>query len=69
MKSTSINLSDEQKFRLAVEHLNNNELPFWDLAPTITPSGGLYSTVGDMLKFVSANMGLIKTKLDAAMQE
>ncbi len=29
----------------------------------------LYSTVSDMLKFLSANMGLIKTKLDNAMQE
>lgn len=35
----------------------------------MAPSGGLYSTVNDMLKFISDNMGLFKTKLDAAMQE
>ena len=35
----------------------------------MTPSGGIYSTANDMLKFVSANIGLIKTKLDTAMQE
>lgn len=28
-----------------------------------------YASVNDMLKFVSANIGLIKTKLDSAMQE
>ena len=69
MNSTGIELTNEQKPRLAVGHLNNNELPFWNLNPTIAPSGGLYSTVDDMLKFVSANMGLIKTKLDNPMQE
>jgi len=69
MNSTGIDLANEQKSRLAVGHLNNNELPFGSLNPTIVPSGGLYSTIDDMLKFVSANMGLIKTKIDNAMQE
>ena len=31
--------------------------------------GGLHSTASDMLKFLSANMGLIKTTLNDAMQE
>ncbi len=35
----------------------------------IAPSGALHLTVSDMLKFVSANSGLIKTKLDNTMQE
>ena len=70
MNDTSINGSDVQKSsNLAVGHLNNNELPLWNFASTMAPSGGLYSTVNDMLKFVSANMGLFKTKLYAAMQE
>lgn len=56
MNSTGIDLANEQKSRLAVGHLNNNELPFGSLNPTIVPSGGLYSTIDDMLKFVSANM-------------
>ncbi|MGB8085567.1 MAG: serine hydrolase domain-containing protein [Nitrososphaeraceae archaeon] len=30
---------------------------------------GLHSTASDMLKFLSANIGLIKTKLDDAMQD
>src|SRR4051812_35516551 len=69
MNSTGIDLANEQKSRLAVGHLNNNELPFGSLNPTIVPSGGLYLTIDDMLKFVSANMGLIKTKIDNVMQE
>ena len=36
---------------------------------SIDPGGGLHSTTSDMLKFLSANMGLIKTKLNDAMQE
>lgn len=69
MVNTSITLTDEQKSNLAVGHINGDELPMWNLAPVIAPSGGIYSTANDMLKFVSANIGLIKTKLDTAMQE
>ena len=45
------------------------ELPTWNTSNPIAPGGALHSTVSDMLKFLSANMGLIKTKLDNAMQE
>lgn len=69
MNSTSNNPSDEQLSRLATGHLNSQELPIWNLSSTVVPAGGLYSSVSDMLKFVSANIGLIKTKLDNAMQE
>jgi CubicO group peptidase (beta-lactamase class C family) len=69
MVNTSITLTEEQKSDLAVGHINGDELPMWNLAPVMTPSGGIYSTANDMLKFVSVNIGLIKTKLDAAMQE
>ena len=69
MVNTSITLTDEQKSNFAVGHINGDELPMWNLASVIAPSGGIYSTANDMLKFVSANIGLIKTKLDTAMQE
>jgi serine-type D-Ala-D-Ala carboxypeptidase/endopeptidase len=69
MNSTSINLSDEQKSRLATGHLLGRELPMFNLSNPIVPGGGLYSSASDMLKFISANLGLIKTKLDNAMQE
>ena len=50
-------------------HLNGQELPLWVVPSPIHPAGGVYSSTGDMLKFLSANMGLIKTKLYDAMQE
>lgn len=69
MNSTAINLSDEQKSRLASGHLSGRELPLLNISNPIAPGGGLYSSASDMLKFISANIGLIKTKLDGAMQE
>lgn len=68
MNSTSIYLSDEQKSRLATGHLSGRELPLFNISNPIAPGGGLYSSASDMLKFISANIGLIKTKLDSAMQ-
>jgi CubicO group peptidase (beta-lactamase class C family) len=69
MNSTSINLSDEQNSRLATGHLHDRELPIFNFSNVLVPGGGLYSSASDMLKFIAANIGLIKTKLDNAMQE
>ena len=69
MNSTSIVLSDAQKSRLAIGHLNGQELPFWNTSRPIAPGGGLHSSVADMLKFASANLGLIDTKINNAMKE
>ena len=69
MNDTGFALSDSQKSRLAVGHFNGQELPTMNFSKSIAPGGGLHSTISDMLKFFSANMGLIKTKLDDAMQE
>ena len=69
MNETSFGLSESQKSRLAVGHFNGQELPTLNMSSPIGPGGALHSTVSDMLKFLSANMGLIKTKLDDAMQE
>jgi serine-type D-Ala-D-Ala carboxypeptidase/endopeptidase len=69
MNSTSLVLSDVQKSRLAIGHLNGQELPFWNTSRPIAPAGGLHSSVADMLKFASANLGLIDTKINNAMKE
>ena len=69
MDSTSVNLSDAQKSQLAIGHLYSQELPIWNLSSPLVAAGGLHSSASDMLKFLSANIGLIKTKLDKAMQE
>jgi CubicO group peptidase (beta-lactamase class C family) len=69
MNSTSIVLSDTQKSRLAIGHLNGQELPFWNASRPIVPAGALHSSVADMLKFASANLGLIDTRINNAMKE
>ena len=69
MNSTSIVLSDAQKSRLAIGHLNGQELPFWNTSGPIAPGGALHSSMTDMLKFASANLGLIDTKINNAMKE
>ncbi len=68
MNDTSISPSDSQKSHLAIGHFNGQELPSWNLT-VFAPGGAIHSTVSDMLKFLSSNMGLIKTKLDNVMQE
>ena len=62
-------LSDSQKSRLAIGHFNGQELPSLNMSSPIAPGGALYSTVNDLVKFLSANIGLIKTKLNDAMQQ
>jgi CubicO group peptidase (beta-lactamase class C family) len=55
MNSTSVNLSDEQKSRLAAGHISGLESPL--ITPVASkpeiPSGSLYSSASDMLKFAS----------------
>ena len=70
MNSTSIDLSDEQKSSLAIGHFNGGqELPKWNASNPIAPGHSLHSAVSDMLRFLSDNMGLIKTKLNDAIQD
>jgi CubicO group peptidase (beta-lactamase class C family) len=67
MKDTSITLSSEMKKRLAFGHNDTlEEVKNWDL-PTLAGAGALRSTVGDMVKFVEANMGRPKSPLFEAM--
>jgi serine-type D-Ala-D-Ala carboxypeptidase/endopeptidase len=69
METTLISLTPEQKRRLATGH-------FADGTPTehwrfqaFAPAGALLSTANDMLKFLSANLGLTKSNLTPLMQE
>jgi serine-type D-Ala-D-Ala carboxypeptidase/endopeptidase len=74
MNSTRITLSDSTLLsRLALGHLNGTEIPpmFPNPAfpPALAPAGSLHSTASDLVKYLSANTGLIKTILDNAMQD
>jgi serine-type D-Ala-D-Ala carboxypeptidase/endopeptidase len=67
MKSTGITLSDEMKTRFAVGHDGSMQrVAYWDL-PTLAGAGALRSTMNDMLTFVGANLGYVKSPLAPAM--
>jgi CubicO group peptidase (beta-lactamase class C family) len=67
MKSTGITLSADMKARFAVGHNQALEaVENWDL-PTLAGAGALRSTANDLLTFVAANLGYIKSPLAPAM--
>ena len=73
MDSTRITLSPELQQRLAPPYTTHG---FWKLRiylpdrnwdiPTLAGAGAIRSTVNDLLKFMSANMGITKTNLKGA---
>jgi D-alanyl-D-alanine-carboxypeptidase/D-alanyl-D-alanine-endopeptidase len=74
MNSTRILLSDSTLLsRLASGHLNGTEIPPMLPNPAfplaLAPAGSLHSTASDLVKYLSANTGLIKTILDNAMHD
>jgi CubicO group peptidase (beta-lactamase class C family) len=67
MSSTGITLAPEMKARLAVGH--NDKLQAtsnWDL-PTLAGAGALRSSANDLLTFLAANLGYVKSPLTPAM--
>ncbi len=75
MNSTRITLSDNPTLlsRLALGHVNGTEIPITNVSfinpPPLAPAGSLHSSASDMVKYLSANTGLIKTSLEEAMQD
>ncbi len=69
MDSTRFTLTPELKSRLATEHDDSGfgyAVPSWDWG-ALKPDAGLYSTANDLLKFVSANIGLTPSSLTPLM--
>lgn len=67
MKDTAVTLSQDMKARLATGHnAMLHPVPNWDI-PTLAGAGALRSTANDMLTFLGANFGLVKTPLAKAM--
>jgi serine-type D-Ala-D-Ala carboxypeptidase/endopeptidase len=67
MTSTTITLSPEMKSRLAAGHGPMMQpAANWDL-PALAGAGALRSTTNDLLTFLAANLGYIKTPLAPAM--
>src|SRR5271157_1747071 len=67
MSSTGITLSPEMKARLAMGHNDKSvAVPNWDL-PALAGAGALRSSANDMLTFLAANLGYVKSPLAPAM--
>ncbi len=69
MDSTRITLTPELKCRFAVGHgLLGQVVPSWDV-PILSGAGALRSTANDLLKYVSANLGLTRSALTPVMKK
>lgn len=69
MDSTGITLTPELKNRLAIGHDLFGEIaPNWDV-PVLSGAGALRSTANDLLKYVSANLGLTHSSLTPLMRK
>ena len=69
MNDTKITLSqDDIKNRFPVGHKGGKEINTPIVPAVIDGAGAFRSTAADMLKYISANLGLIHTKLDGAIQ-
>lgn len=67
MPSTAITLSPDMKSRLAAGHSAQLQpVANWDL-PTLAGAGALRSSTNDLLTFLGANLGFVKTPLTPAM--
>lgn len=67
MDHTRVTLTPDMRKNLAKGHSGGNAVSNWDL-PTFAGAGGIRSTAEDMLKYLSANMGMAKSKLYPAME-
>ena len=69
MVDTRITLTPSMRDRLAAPYDKSLvQVKNWDV-PVLSGAGALRSDVDDMIRFVSANLGLTKTPLFAAMQD
>ena len=74
MKDSSFQVFPSQRYRLAVGHAGdqpwfirrNAPLADWDMGPLMRATGGLYSTLDDLLLLAQAALGQIETPLAPA---
>jgi serine-type D-Ala-D-Ala carboxypeptidase/endopeptidase len=69
MEHTAIHLTPELQAKFTPGHF---QMPLrraapWEI-PALVPAGGIRSTVNDLMIFLAANMGILKTPLEPAMK-
>lgn len=67
LKNTKITLTPEMKQNLALGYAGGVQVENWDLT-TLAGAGAIRSTTEDMMKYLRANMGLLKSNVYPAMQ-
>lgn len=66
MQETAITFTAQMKANLAKPHSQGLVVSNWDL-PTLAGAGAIRSSTHDMLKYLEANLGLVKNPLTEAM--
>ncbi len=77
MRDTVFLLTAEQRKRLAVGHVGDQPrfmrrgapLPPWEMGEIMQATGGLYSTVDDLMIFAKSNLGMLGHPLDPVIAE
>jgi CubicO group peptidase (beta-lactamase class C family) len=75
MRDTGFTLTDEQRQRMATPHVGdapkflprNRVLRDWDMGEIMRASGGMHSTIHDLMIFARSNLGLTGQPLDARL--
>ena len=69
MNESGISVPEDIKSRFAKGHIAGKEVNLEFIPETIQSAGAMYSTTDDLLKYLSANIGLIQTRIKDAIQE
>lgn len=69
MNNTAVMYPDIFNSRLARGHSGGKEVGLEFIPEALQPAGALYSTANDLMKYLSANQGLIKTKINDILKE
>jgi hypothetical protein len=69
MNTSGISVPEDIKSRYAKGHMAGKEVNLEFIPEAIQSAGAMYSTTNDLLMYLSANMGLIQTKIQDAMHE
>jgi CubicO group peptidase (beta-lactamase class C family) len=69
MNASGISVPEDIKSRFAKGHIAGKEVNLEFIPEAIQSAGAMYSTTDDLLKYLSANIGLIQTRIKEAIQE
>ena len=69
INGSEISVPKDIKSRFAQGHIAGKEVNLEFIPETIQSAGAMYSTANDLLKYLSANIGLVQTKINDSLQE